>query len=346
MVIKTVKQPIKINFEYSFSCWIVPSIHMNTLVMIFFYLGLMVSAYFKFNEAQNDNNIAVIVYNGFYILIACFIISIFMRYIVKANYLDYSKKYSPNLIKILFSIAVLVNCIMCIILLLSTSEMNEFAYCVADNAVVWLATVVGSWIDVCFRCEGRIHDDLRYKNDSPDRTDSQNKDRKYYGSFILGAILIVAIWAVSLFMAIKKLSPILVIELGAVFIIPFLIIAVMYRIVRLPSYDISRIRLFKRIKKYKKGIKGKSYYRRMRYTIENGILIIDEIRVEYSKKTEMINELFGKKEIPIDINDKEAVNDILMKRAKAQERFIDDCRDDEKEYRRKTIEDELIRVGE
>ena len=111
---------------------------------------------------------------------------------------------------------------------MSTSEMNEFAYCVADNAVVWFATVVGSWIDVCFRCEGRIHDDLKYINDSEDMIDSTNDDRKYNEAFIIGAICIVAIWAVSIFMAIKKLSPILVIELGAAFCVPFLIIAIIY----------------------------------------------------------------------------------------------------------------------
>lgn len=343
---KTLKRPVKIDFEYSFSCWIVPSLYMNTFVMIFFYLGLIVSTYIKHYENQIDNSIAVIAYNGFYILFACFIISIIMRVIVKVNYLDYSKKYSPNLIKILFSVAVLVNCVMCIILLMFTTEMNEFAYCVADNAVVWFATVVGSWIDVCFRCEGRIHDDLKYKNDSEERMGSSNKDRKYYGAFILSAILIVVIWAVSIFMAIKNLSPVLVVELGAAFCVPFLIIAIIYRIVRVPSYDNSRIRLFKRIKKYKKGKKGKLYYRNMRYTIENGVLIIDEIEVNYSKKNEMLKELFGKKLISVDINDKETINDILLERAKAQERFIVDCRDYEKEYRRKTIEDELIRVGE
>ena len=68
--------------------------------------------------------------------------------------------------------------------------------------------------------------------------------------------------------------------------------------------------------------------------------------MNYSKKNEMLKELFGKKLISVDINDKETINDILLERAKAQERFIVDCRDYEKEYRRKTIEDELIRVGE
>lgn len=339
---RLIKKPIKINFDFEYSSWFMPSIYMFTSVMIFFYLGIAIEDYFR---RSNTDNYWTILYNGFYILVSCLIVARCMRRTIKANYLDYSKRYNTNLIKILFSVSVIANCIVYSILLLCSNEFSNDKHCVVNNIVVWFATVVGTWMDVAYKCEGRIEEEKRLR-DKIEEADKENInddaknviiDKKYYTSFILGALLIVVMWALTLFIFFRLLSPKLFFGSGITFVVSFTLMAAIYGGIMFPSEDSSNNRLLRRIEKYKKGKKGKSSYRRLRYEFKDNNLIIYGKEVEYDKHVDEVNDLFGTKVVPVKIDDIDSIKEILHDRNIEQDAFIENHIYEERENKRKEL---------
>ena len=99
---------------------------------------------------------------GLLVVIVLLITSILFGKVVIAFNLDLCSGYSINAFKVYYSLAIVVNCIWFIAMVYPDIVKDDpEVQSILNRVVIWILNVVGTWVGIGFRCEGRISEELK-----------------------------------------------------------------------------------------------------------------------------------------------------------------------------------------
>ena len=145
----------EIKFQYSIIDWI-PLMFLYVIIFFAcFFIELYVSC--KIKNFDDDSFLILLfkmfVKNGLLIPFICILMSYYFGRAIEYFNLDYSEFYSCNIVKIYFSFLILGACIKMMCLIYNSPEDVEFFI---TRLLMWIITVIGTWLGIGYGCEGRI----------------------------------------------------------------------------------------------------------------------------------------------------------------------------------------------
>ena len=331
-----VKRKIEIKFSYSKVAWIEPVMGAVLSFLIAFIIELIVGWYFN-NSFNSDKYQMFLVKkffeNGLLIPILSIGISFVFEKNVESLNLDYSDLYTDKVSKLVFSVIIILSCIK-IVMIAKFSYGMEYEF-VINRVLMWLLTVIGTWIGFGFNCEGRIEKENKIR-----RRIRRNVNAKERLSFWFPVILSLFIGVIIFFLSDNVLCDKKIIRLSLIFACSFLIsglitLAISTRLYK-PSEKASIKDFYKAFNAYKNNKQIEKHFGLMSYSITNeNNLLIKSVDIKYPNHEEdkEFKRLFGEEQHFFGSID-EARNYLIV-RNKEQTEFIrkafDKCIYEEKE---------------
>ncbi len=277
-----IKKKIIIEFTYNPVDWIEP---------IFLSLGFFVSIFLlEYVISMEINDILPkdgkwsglvirIIKNGILVIPLSMLLSVFFEKIVEKLNLDYLDGYSEMVSKICFSVIVTSVCVIGMIKILNKNNINELEkdYFI-NRCLMWLITVIGTWIGFGFGCDGRIK-----KENKKREACFETYNKVFFWMPIIVPLVIAVIIVLASFFYVDTMS--MIINYGLSGAISFLIVGLcaLYILNRIynPSEKQSTNDFYKCVKLYNKNKYIKRRFGLMTYTLLDGKMLIDEVNISY-----------------------------------------------------------------
>ena len=322
------KQPVRIKFSYSPLDWTTPIFLMFVSFPIVFLIEYSISN--LISSLIGDSFWIMIIIAKFFdngLLVPIFSIllsSLFEKMVEKMN-LDYLPYYDDLISKVCFTIIIFS---WSIAILFQTVDGNTLVNAenmgIINKVLMWMVTVIGTWLGFGFGCKGRT------ANENKERNNVKKKiDRKCYVKFWLPIMIpLVCCILLLIFMLVatdemEKYENYLLI-LTIAFAVPGFVGGIVFKNINNPSIKKSKKNFYKLIRMYENGEITTKNFGRNKYHIEGGTLCIESINVEYvnHEDDENFNRLFNKYSEPIDTNNYDSLLCFLEERNKEQNEYI------------------------
>lgn len=342
------KNPTKIEFRISILNIIALAFSMFATISVVMVIEMLTNQFLLIKwipEEEGPKLLKELINSG--VVIACLLplsSLLFGRWIRNFD-MDLCSIYSEKIIKIYYSLVVLVNCALYLFMIWpdimgdSPEIKNIF-----NRVVIWGLNIFGTWIGIGFHCKGRISEEIENINKSEEQcADSEEKKelREYILSFGGVFVFICALLCLQIFM---PETYILVFRSAYLLLIIFIVFLFVTGLIGLsikyPSERKSDRMLRRVIKKIKSEDFISARYHRIKYSLireeEKNYLIIHEQKVYWSGHEQDIEDKFGEKRIPIDKFTYPVCKKELKKILDAQCDFIKNgfktCKEEHKEH--------------
>ena len=306
------KNPTKIEFRVSILNIIALAFSMFATISVVMVIEMLINQFLLTKwipEEEGTKLVKELINSG--VVIACLLplsSLLFGRWIRNFD-MDLCSIYSEKIIKIYYSLVVLVNCALYLFMIWpdimgdSPEIKNVF-----NRVVIWGLNIFGTWIGIGFHCKGRISEEIENINKSEEQcADSEEKKelREYILSFGGAFVFICALLCLQIFMPETYILVFRSVYLLLIIFIVFLFVTGLIGLsIKYPSERKSDRLLRKMIKKIKRVDFINARYHRIEYSLireeERNYLIIYAQKVYWSGHEQDIEDKFGKKRILID----------------------------------------------
>lgn len=336
-------RPLKIEFEKSPLDWILVAFVALTSVLFAFVLDLFFSRRICELIGERSDYLHVVkkfFENGLLIPIFSAIISFIFEKRVESLNLHYSRLYNERVSKICFSVLVLSFCLVVQFLIIpkypNSDPLVDFLF---NRILMWIMTVVGTWIGFGFACKGSIEKDNELINANNEGIMAKEK-MQFWIPIIIGLVMCCIVLFLS---ATKFVGTLVVVSILVAFsfLVSGLITAIIIKRKTNPSPRRSLKLFLKARNNLEKGIVAQGQYGKVEYELFENELKIKPRTVIYEghQDDDDFKELFAGPIIEFSDFDEafkklEALN--KMQREYIQKGF-DDCAELEKQKKRKKI---------
>ena len=328
---------IEIKYTNSVLYWPTPIIW-TTLICIFaFYLEYFISwtVIHYFAIIDKAYFLFVLINNGFLIIIISPILSILLEKQIEAFNLDYLDKYSETVSKVIFSVIIIFFCFEILFnlnLLLYRDDSNVF---ILNRVVMWLMLVLGTWIGIGFKCDGRINRENKVIQRA--KTKFFSRDNIYFWSPIVGYL---AIFCVLIHISIRNYNSFWnYMGIGSIiFGISVFLLLVCINVFIEPSAERSRRKLYVLANKVcENQLRVSGRFHKMKYSLDKNFIYIDEIKIKYQghENDLYFKELFDAKKYKYE--SPEDLTNFMMDRSNRQVEYIrsafQSCKEEQRKLR-------------
>lgn len=156
-------KPVKIEFTISpFQIFLYGFIVFFCISMLMVVELLFCDLVQNYVSSQNSilNILVSLINNGLIIAVSLPIMSKFFGKCAKDINLDLCGAYSAKFVKIYYSLSIVANCILLLILHDKTLYEGIDNNMILNRVIVWVISVLGTWWGIGYRCEGRVYEEL------------------------------------------------------------------------------------------------------------------------------------------------------------------------------------------
>ena len=336
--------PLTIGFSHFSIKWCSPISVALVGVMIAFVLELVLSMFvrgIKIDKLSWVYWLVRFIENGLFIPLFSMAVSYFFERKVESLNLDYLPLYSEKVSKVCFSVIVITFCIVLKIGVLSKYTTNDWEFDFFLNRILmWMLTVMGTWLGLGCGCRGRVARDNDIIQDSNSGVTFKDKIR-----FWTPIIVVLMICDVILFLSISKWFEMLYIiffPFSLTFLLTSLIALYIIKSRKKPSERRSLKNFCKAKECHAQKEYGEGQYCEIGFCLDKNELVMKERRIIYQGHQDdtELKELFGEKRVPLDTYEDALVK--LQERCRKQNEYIkkafEDCIEIERNKKRIRIQ--------
>lgn len=246
---------------------------------------------------------------------------------IRAFDMDLCTVYSENVIKIYYSLAVVVNCIW-YLMMAGPNIMNDSVEnrSILSRVIIWMLNILGTWMGIGFHCKGRIDEEIEY--DYKSKEVLTWKEYVKYGipfglAFIVNCVLLV-VQALNLKVMMILGGYCYAIVLSGLFGMMCALIGC--NIIESPSEKRSNRKLVGAVKRANAGKCVNGRYQSIKYNLMNEegekYLKIQKRNVIWMGNEAEVNRMFVERKIPMEKFDYILCKDYLGELIKEQRQFI------------------------
>lgn len=324
LVFYSYKKPVEIKFNNYIREWAEPVLLGSSIIMFVIVAEMLVADYFLGiipDSGKFMYLIRAVIRSGLIVPFVCWGLSKLFEHHVKSLHLDYlvisTRKVSTICLCIMISF-VSVRLLLYFLSKIPTEGIDLYF----DRSLIWIGSVIGVSVGIGTGVIGRVEEDIKIAEE--ERKDKRKK-KGFFGTPIVMTIVISVFLFAGSFLSANSLE-LFVGYVVAPFLILYVVTAILlflFFIKRIyPSERRSEKNLVSACKRYQKKGKATSRFGRMKYTITDGKVIVDDINIVYKghEKEEKFVELF--KNLSFDYIDYNTTLITFHRKRDSQEAYI------------------------
>lgn len=345
--------PLKIEFKISVFSRFFFSVCLFFMIMAVMMLEIGLYEWILYVGRPQDWRFGLLykfIENGVLVAVVIPLMSSFFGKTARKLNFDLSGAYSILFIKIYYSACIVANCLWLLLTYMDGFINNTpEAQCIFNRVIMWLLSVVGTWIGVGFHCESRIDEEnrnIRRSKGTQNKKEMLEFFMPFIIAFIINCILLyIQSWKIEWIQNVFIIVYLLVFGI----MISMLLLALIINYFTCPSTKRSDWKLSNAIREINKNRDDDEiieHYENLRYHLikDKGkkIIKIEKGNVEWPEHNERINEFLGEKEKEFDqfeyISCRNYLKEEREKRRKFNRNAFEECEKDREEYLRKMYE--------
>lgn len=339
---KLYNKPTKIEFKISPYASLICGVAMFTMIFMVMMLELLLDLW-GLQECKSDDwrlrLLCMIIDGGLLIAIALPLLSKVFAGWIKGFNLDLCSEYNSDVIKKYYSCSILFDCIWLVILFWDELKIDNLeVHVVISRVIIWVISVVGTWVGIGYKCEGRIDEEVKKCQTSKNKI-----NRKYMFKYILPLIIGFIFNCIFFMGEIFEIEYMKWVLRGIYCIVMSGMVGMFIAVLWLNHMECyserrSKKELVKAIQKISSEYCVQRYYKTIQYKLVNDekekYILICEKNVIWNKHEAEVEKYFGQKKESVETFDYMVCSDYLEKLWKSRREFIrkgfELCEDDAK----------------